>query len=143
MENQPNQERVVEELSQDDSGHENQTPFNNLEFVRDLNEGIHGLVSLYRDPRDQRLIAVKKYNLPESPDTTNAFHREVLALKRLKHPCVLPIIYYIGPQPATSTTIATPPRIGTQYAPNGSLRDVLNKIESNNSPPFVNDTWLA
>lgn len=143
MENQPNQERVIEELGQDDSGHENQTPFDNLEFVRDLNEGIHGLVSLYRDPRDQRLIAVKKYNLPESPDTTNAFHREVLALKRLKHPCVLPIIYYIDPQPATSTTIATPPRIGTQYAPNGSLRDVLNKIESNDSPPFVNDTWLA
>lgn len=65
------------------------------------------------------------------------------ALKRLKHPCVLPIIYYIDLQPATSTTIATPSRIGTQYAPNGSLRYVLNKIESNNSPPFVNDTWLA
>ena len=119
MENQPNQEPVIGELGQVDSIHENQTPFDNLEFIRDLKEGIHGIVSLYRDPNDQRLIAVKKFYSPESPNTTDAFHREVLSLMRLKHPCVLPIIYYIDPKPATSTTLAKPPLIGTQYAANG------------------------
>lgn len=34
--------------------------FDNLTFVRHLKEGIHGIVSLYQDMNDQRLLAVKK-----------------------------------------------------------------------------------
>lgn len=120
--------------------------FDELTKIKNLNYGPHGFVSLYNDPVHSRKIAVKTLfgsNVNDEKETEKAFINEVNALVSLKHPCILPIVGYSPPIPSTADQPATQPKIGTIYAENGSLEEILKLIEQNKKPTFVNDTWLA
>jgi serine/threonine protein kinase len=87
--------------------------------IRILGEGAFGRVVLVEDPSTHELIAVKSFSSRQ--DVTVAFFREVESLARLVHPCVLRLVGFSLPTPMS------PALIGTRFAANGSLKDVLTQ----------------
>jgi serine/threonine protein kinase len=72
-------------------------------------------VKLVRDPSTTALIALKTLDHQASDN----FMNEVEMLMKLSHPCILRIVGYSLPTPTV------PAQIGTEFAQNRSLRDLL------------------
>lgn len=94
--------------------------FNGMDEVRSLGRGGFGSVTLVVDRSNEQRIGLKSL-APSGGDVTPTFMREVQFLVSLAHPCVIPIVGYYLPTPTA------PAKIGTKFAVDGSLRDVLNR----------------
>jgi serine/threonine protein kinase len=91
-----------------------------------LGIGATGAVKLFEDPSTHNLITVKLFasNATQPSDGSSAFIREIEALVRLVHPCVLRIVGYC------LATRRFPAQIGTKFAAGGSLRAALPKLDN-------------
>jgi serine/threonine protein kinase len=96
--------------------------------------GGFGTVSVTDDPTRDRKIAVK--HLANVCDVKD-FLREVEIMVKLNHPCVLRIVNWAMPDGPTE------PEIHTEFAANGSLAAVLEKVEFGNKPDFWNPTGIG
>jgi aurora kinase/aurora kinase A len=110
--------------------------FSDFVRVRGLGKGSLGSVDLYMNEATGELVALKSL-FPGTPDLTKDFMREIGALIYFRHPCILPIVGYSLP------TDDDPVRIGTEYAPNGDLAQVLKQRLLPDRPPFTEDTGIA
>jgi serine/threonine protein kinase len=88
---------------------------------------------LVENPATGQAIAVRSINIRDG----DVFLQEVERLVDLAHPCVLKVIGYSLP------TTRTTAKLGTEYAPNGSLRDALEAKRSGEIPEFLDETGVA
>jgi serine/threonine protein kinase len=89
-------------------------------------------VTLETDPMDGRKFAVKHISTVVLDKT--AFFREIEVLTKLNHPCVLRILGWSFPSKSTDA------EIHTEYAVNGSMRDVLERVQRGSKFNFWNAT---
>jgi serine/threonine protein kinase len=94
-----------------------------LKKIRVLGKGSFGTVTLFEDPATHDMIALKAFDRCDdaTDDMTQLFIREIEAMIRLRHPCVVAIVGY------SLATKISPAQIGTRYAANGSLRQAVDK----------------
>jgi serine/threonine-protein kinase len=100
---------------------------------RILGTGGSSIVKLGRDSTTGNVIAVKY--LRQQDEKT--FIRELDVLAKLYHPCIVRIFGRVFPDASRSAEIQI------EYAPNGSLSDVLAKIQQGQSPFFWNPTGIG
>jgi aurora kinase/aurora kinase A len=110
--------------------------FTDFVKVRRLGKGSFGSVDLYKNEATGELIALKSL-FTTTADLTEEFMREIGALIHFRHPCILAIFGYSLP------TAQDPVRIGTEYAPNGDLAQVLKHRLLSDRPRFAEDTGIA
>jgi serine/threonine protein kinase len=108
--------------------------FAGMTLIRTLGKS----VGLYEDPSNHEYVAIKTFNIASDSDVevdvSRQFMNEVEMLICLTHPCFVQIVGYSLP------TRSSPPKIGTKFAVNGSLRDALQKRQS---VSFMDDTGIA
>jgi serine/threonine protein kinase len=65
-----------------------------------LGQGAYGLVYLAHDPKLDRDVAIKVLNteLVSDPEAKTLFHREARAIAKLRHPNILELFDYSGPE---------------------------------------------
>jgi hypothetical protein len=99
--------------------------FQGFREVRVLGRGSTGVVKLLEDPSTRGLAAVKFFDsaAARASDGSSAFVREIDALVRLIHPCVVRIVGYC------LATQWFPAQIGTEFAAGGSLREALPTLD--------------
>jgi serine/threonine protein kinase len=100
---------------------------------RVLGTGGSSDVTLGRDSRTGSLVAVKRLGA----EYEKTFNREVEVLRKLYHPCIVRILGRVcadGSRPA---------EIQTEYAPNGSLRQLLTDIQKGKSRLFASATGIG
>jgi serine/threonine-protein kinase CTR1 len=97
--------------------------------------GGSGTVGLETDRASGREFAVKRFYPCDSERIT--FLREIEALVRLNHPCILPILGYSFPTSSTSA------EIHTKYAENGSLHTLVKRVHFGQIPSFWNPTGIG
>jgi serine/threonine protein kinase len=89
-----------------------------FELVGGLSDNAHVPVDLFAHRADSWQIALKSF--PElSLDEEEIFWREVHALVRLDHPCIIPFFGFVLQIPPRG------PRIATHFIAGGSLKEVL------------------
>jgi serine/threonine protein kinase len=72
------------------------------------------------------------------------FTRELEALIKLNHPCILRILGFVPPNMSGWDDISGPlAQIHTEYAENGSLESVLKRVRGGQIPPFWNPTGIG
>jgi serine/threonine protein kinase len=100
-----------------------------------IGTGGSSTVLLQKDPVTDRDIAVKRI-FSQGYDET-VFLREIETLIKLNHPCVVRIHGCVLPRETRY------PEIHMEYAVNGSLRSVFNKIKHGTRPAFWNSTGIG
>jgi serine/threonine protein kinase len=105
-----------------------------------LHGGPFGLIRKMQHRDSGRMMAVKLFS-PAFATISNAvwrhFFREFSALHDLKHPCVMEMVGFELPQDAKGIAIAY------EFMKNGSLLDVLTRVQAGNVPPFWTPTGRA
>src|SRR5688572_4937144 len=73
------------------------------EIVGVLGHGAYGIVYLGHDPKLDREVAIKVLNdeVLEDADSRALFHREARAIAKLRHPNILELYDYSGPEADT------------------------------------------
>ena len=101
------------------------TDFDDYEQVRTIGRGTFGVVNLMRRKGGSEQIAVKEMKIDDSVDEVDveeSFRREVEALTKVRHRCVLPLFGFSSP-----TITEDVFRIGTAFMSGGTLEDVVLK----------------
>jgi serine/threonine protein kinase len=87
-----------------------------------------------RDPETQDKFAVKSFS---GAVAESDFLREVEALSRLNHPCILGIRGWTPPENSKKA------QIHTEFAENRSQKDVLERVKCGDIPSFWNPTGIG
>jgi serine/threonine protein kinase len=96
--------------------------------------GGFGTVRLRQDRLLNKKIAVKCFY--DVCQTSN-FLREVGIIAKLNHPCVLRILNWVSREDPIER------EIHTEFAVHGSLKNVLEKLNSGETPPFWNPAGIG
>jgi hypothetical protein len=111
--------------------------FRGMKEIRVLGKDAFGTVTLVEDSSNGEQIALKSFNESGTTDrdASSTFFREIEALIRLAHRCIIPIVdYYLATSPS---------QIGMKFAVNGSLRDVPVEMAAGSRPRFMDETGIA
>jgi serine/threonine protein kinase len=111
--------------------------FSTFSKVRSLGRGTYGVVTLMKSETQQ--YAVKEFLAAEgaTADISISFLREIDALIRLSHPCVLQIRGIVLPMGMSGGKIAT------DFMENGSIEDVLGELKIARRIDFWTHTRVA
>jgi serine/threonine protein kinase len=110
---------------------------NRLETIQELASGRFGVVREMRNLRTHVSYAVKFYHSTRTRGDLIAFKQSIPILISFHHLCVHPIISLTPPREGSG------PMIAMEYLPNGSLADILFKIERNQTPEFWTHTQIT
>jgi serine/threonine protein kinase len=110
--------------------------FGRYEILAELGRGAMGIVYKARDPKINRVVAVKTISLAGQPpeeelEYRERFHREAEAAGRLSHPGIV-TIFDVGEEPETHA-----PYIVMEFVAGQSLDKVLLARNDNKLPPEV------
>jgi TPR repeat protein len=87
-----------------------------------------------------QLMAVKLFSSQfqaSKVKTTKEFIRELSGLRDLKHPCIMEMVGFQLPSDGNGAEIAY------EFMKNGSLLDVLKRVQAGDAPPFWTPTGIA
>lgn len=108
--------------------------FGRYEILAELGRGAMGIVYKARDPKINRVVAVKTISLAGQPpeeekEYRERFFREAEAVGRLSHPGIV-TIFDVGEEPETRA-----PYLVMEYVPGQSLDKLLLSREDHKLPP--------
>jgi tRNA A-37 threonylcarbamoyl transferase component Bud32 len=98
--------------------------------VKVLGQGHFGTVQLVENVTRRERFAVKEISVSPPFDQSRLF-REIEILASLNHPCIINIMGYSLPSKDHQFAC-----IATEFAANGSLEDILERIRAGNAPGF-------
>lgn len=115
------------------------TDFDDYERVKTIGRGTFGTVNLMKKKGGSEQIAVKEMKIDDSVDEVDveeSFRREVEALTKVRHRCVVPLFGFSSP-----TITEDMFRIGTAYMSGGTLETVI--LKKSGSPAWYTPTAKA